>query len=125
MNAGGNLRCKFVEAFGPPLAGVVQGSRREAWSHGKLKTRLERDSLADEPDISCQLLQLPVHDADTIAHGLSFVLLGAQIAIKSGLHERGPRLGRTLNRDGDCQARCDVLGEINADPGFHIVTRKD
>ncbi|WP_315745028.1 MULTISPECIES: hypothetical protein [unclassified Bradyrhizobium] len=124
MNAGGDLRRKFVEAFGPPLAGFVQGSSREAWSHGKLKARLQRDSLADEPDIGRQLLQLPVHEADTIAHGLAVVFVGAQIAIKSGFHERGPRLARALNRDRDRQACCDVLGEINADPGFHIATRR-
>ncbi|ABQ35454.1 hypothetical protein BBta_3353 [Bradyrhizobium sp. BTAi1] len=124
MNAGGDLRRELVEAFGPPLASFVQGSSREAWSHGKLKARLERDSLADEPDISRQLLQLPVHEADTIAQGLSIFLVGTQIAIKSGFHERGPRLARALNRDGDGQACRDVLGEINADPGFHIATRR-
>ncbi len=88
MNAAGDLRRKFVEAFGSPLAGFVQGSSREAWSHGKLKTRLQRDSLGDEPDISPQLLQLPVHGADTIAHGLSVVFAGTQIAIESGFYER-------------------------------------
>src|SRR6266567_7271287 len=84
-----------------------------------MKPRMKSSRLIRYSEIAIELLELMAQSREAARHGrrIAEVLLRAQEKIEGGFDERRFCGAATLGRF--CQPRGHLLGEINANSGFH------
>ena len=119
IDAPSYLRGKFFESLGPERAcGPLRGCRQQR-GYGEMKPRMKSSRLIRDSEIAIELLELMAQSREAARHGrgIADVVVRAQEKIEGGFDERRFCGAGTLGRF--CQPRGHLLGEINANSGFH------
>jgi hypothetical protein len=84
-----------------------------------MESRVKSDRLIRDPEIPIELLELVTQSRETARHrsGVADVVVRAEETIERCFHE--PRLRGAWTFGRFCQPCGHLLGEINANSGFH------
>lgn len=113
------LRGEFLETLCSERAcGTLRGCR-QYWGYSEMKPGMKSGCLICDPEVAIELLDLVTQSGETARNsgGIADVVVRPQEKIKSCFDERGFCGAGTFGGGG--QPRGHLLGEINANPGFH------
>jgi hypothetical protein len=119
LNTPFHLRGEFLKALSPERTRSTLRHTLEWRRNGQVESSVKSDGLIHDPEISIEVLELTAQRSEAACHqgGIADVVIRAKKMIERGFDERrfcgtGP-LGRGRQPSGH------LLGEINANSGFH------
>jgi hypothetical protein len=113
---------ELIEAGRPEPTSALLCCGWQLRRNGEVETRVKSNDFADDSKVAIELTDLTAQLGEAICQldGIARVV-GVKKAIDRGLDKRGFRDSTALGRR--CQSRRSALGEIDANPRFHVGTR--